>query len=166
MIGMEAYHMRRSELAMKSEAEMLEVIRGQSYLTLAMCKDDKPYMVTLNYAFDPRQNCFYFHCARGGRKIDTLSANPFVCGQVIEDLGYVEGECEYGYRSVMFEGRVTFLDDLSERRRALEAMIESYEHHPEKAKKQLIQQSSLEKVCIGRIQVLSMSGKESLPKKK
>jgi nitroimidazol reductase NimA-like FMN-containing flavoprotein (pyridoxamine 5'-phosphate oxidase superfamily) len=163
---MDAYHMRRAELAMESEDEMLKVLRGQRYLTLAMCNDDKPYLVTLNYAFDQPLKCFYFHCARGGRKIDILSANPFVWGQVVEDLGYIEGECEYGYRSVMFEGRVTFLDDLSEKRKALEAMIETYEHDAEKAKKQMIEQSSLEKVCIGRIQVLSMSGKESLPKKK
>ena len=162
----EPYHLRRKDLVIGTEAEMLGVIKGQHYLTLAMSKDDKPYLVTLNYSFDPTRKCFYFHCARAGKKIDMMSANPFVWGQVVEDIGYIEGECEYGYRSVMFEGRVTFLDDHSEKTNALEAMVESYERDPEKVKRQLIDESSLEKVCIGRIQVLSMSGKESLPTKK
>ena len=165
MITMEQYHMRRKELAIKSESEMLKVLKGQRFLTLAMCAEDKPYLVSLNYSYDPAKRCFYFHCARSGRKIDVLSANPFVWGQVVEDLGYVQGECEYGYRSVMFEGKVTFIDDLAEKRKALEEMIESYEPRPDEAKKEFIQQGSLEKVCIGRIQVLSMTGKESIPRK-
>ena len=162
---MEPYHLRRKELAIRNEQEMVNVMKGQRYLTLAMSKDDRPYLVSLNYAFDTDKKCFYFHCASTGKKIDMMSANPFVWGQVVEDLGYIEGECAYAYRSVMFEGKVSFIDDLSDKRRALEAMVECYEGDPENAKKQLIEQSSLEKVCVGRIQVLSMSGKESHTKK-
>ncbi len=164
--AMEPYHMRRTELEIKSESKMLEIIRGRDFLTLAMSLADRPYLVSLNYSFDPVMRCFYFHCARTGRKIDMLSSNPFVWGQVVEDLGYVEGECEYGYRSVMFEGKVSFIDDVAEKRRALELMIEGYERNPEEAKKRIIGEDSLEKVCVGKIQVLSMTGKESIPKKK
>lgn len=169
MNNSEPYHMRRNELEIKSESKMFDIIRGQRYLTLAMCRDDRPYLVSLNYGFDPVLRCFYFHCARTGKKIDILSANPFVWGQIIEDLGYVEGECEYNYRSVAFEGKVTFLDEVSDKRRALEMMIEGYERDAEDAedvKRSIIGTSSLDKVCVGRIQILSMTGKESLPKKK
>ena len=163
---MEQYHLRRMELAIKTEAEMIKVVKSQRFLTIAMCTQDRPYLVSLNYSYDPVEKSFLFHCARSGRKIDILSANPFVWGQVVEDIGYVEGECEYGYRSVMFEGKVTFLDDPDEKRKALEAMVEGYEPGSDEAKSELIKQNSLEKVCVGKIQVLSMSGKESIPKKK
>ena len=48
-----------------------------------------------------------------------LRANPRVWGQVIEDRGYLPGQCAHAYRSVMFEARAEFVTDLQEKRRAL-----------------------------------------------
>ena len=41
-----------------------------------------------------------------------LRANPSVWGQVIEDRGYLPGQCSHAYRSVMFEARAEFVTDL------------------------------------------------------
>ena len=43
---------------------------------------------------------------------------PCVWGQVVEDRGYLPGQCSHAYRSVMFEARAEFVADLEEKRRA------------------------------------------------
>ncbi len=156
------YHIRRMEKAITSPAEMLDILRGQKFLTLAMCEGGRPYQVSMNYAFDERERCFYAHCAPEGRKIGILRANPAVWGQVVEDRGYVVGKCEHSYRTVGFEGEVEFVDDLAERRRALEAMIDSLDPDSAPLKAKLT-----DKVCqvtqVLRIKVLAMTAKQSPP---
>lgn len=83
----------------------------------------------------------------------------------MEDLGYVSGECEHNYRSVMFSGRAEFVNDMNKKRRALGLMIDKLEDTPREAKKRLITKSSLEKVSIVRVKVLELSGKESVRRK-
>jgi nitroimidazol reductase NimA-like FMN-containing flavoprotein (pyridoxamine 5'-phosphate oxidase superfamily) len=161
---MKKYHMRRQELEIKSKKKMQEIIAGQECMTIAMCKGREPYLVTVTYSYDARYQSFYFHCAPVGKKIDFLKANPIVWGQVLEDLGYVAGECEHNYRTVMFRGKAGFVTEMNEKRRALGLMIDKLEERPNEARKRLITQSSLEKVSIVRVKVLELSGKESLHK--
>jgi hypothetical protein len=161
---MKTYHMRRQELEFKNKKRMREVIASQECMTIAMCKGKEPYLVTVTYSYDARNQSFYFHCAPVGKKIDFLKANPIVWGQILEDLGYVTGKCEHNYRTVMFRGNAGFVTDANEKRRALGLMIDKLEERPSEARKRLITQSSLEKVSIVRVKVLELSGKESLHK--
>ena len=105
------YHFHHPEKMFTDRAELLEIIAGQRLMTLAMVKDGQPYLITVNYGFDAEANCFYFHCAPEGKKLDYLRANPNVWGQVIENRGYVTGKCDHAYRSVHFAGQVDFLED-------------------------------------------------------
>ena len=105
------YHFHHPEKMFTDRAELLEIIAGQRLMTLAMAEDGQPYLITVNYGFDAEANCFYFHCAPEGKKLDYLRANPNVWGQVIENRGYVTGKCDHAYRSVHFAGQVDFLED-------------------------------------------------------
>ncbi len=70
---------------------------------LACAKDSRPYVVPIQYAFDPR-NLYSF--SMPGQKIDWLRANPQACVQVDE----IKGDDEW--RSVVVEGRYEeFPDD-------------------------------------------------------
>jgi nitroimidazol reductase NimA-like FMN-containing flavoprotein (pyridoxamine 5'-phosphate oxidase superfamily) len=162
---MKEYHMRRQELEIKSNKKMRDIIAGQECMTIAMCKGREPYLVTVTYAYDSRGHSFYFHCAPVGKKIDYLKANPIVWGQVLEDLGYVTGECEHNYRTVMFRGKAEFIVDVKEKRRALGLMIDKLEKKPIEARKRLITESSLEKASIVRVKAVELSGKESVHRK-
>ena len=51
---METYHLRRKEKEISSQAEMDEILAGHKFMTIAMCKDDESYLVSLNYAYDQR----------------------------------------------------------------------------------------------------------------
>jgi len=146
---------------MQEKAEMLNVIASQRVMTIAMCRDSEPYLVPLNYGFDYSECCFYFHCARKGKKMDFLKENPVVWGQVLEDRGYRTGQCDHAFRCVMFHGRVAFLETEDEKRHALEVMIDHCEPDPEPVKSHLLVKGRLDKVFVGRIRVDAMSGKQA-----
>jgi len=160
------YHVRRREKAMTDEAEMLEVLRAGSYVTLAMCKDNEPYLVTMNYALDEAKRCLYFHCAAKGKKLEYWEANPIVWGQVMEDRGYLAGECSYAYRSVQFRGSIELFAEREQKRAALVAMIERLEPDADTVKRELIENRPLNNVIVGCVHIENMSGKISPPPKK
>jgi nitroimidazol reductase NimA-like FMN-containing flavoprotein (pyridoxamine 5'-phosphate oxidase superfamily) len=55
--------------------------------------DEEPYVVTLSYGYEEKSNTIYSHCASEGQKIGYIKRNPYVCATIIEDKGYVEGDC-------------------------------------------------------------------------
>jgi nitroimidazol reductase NimA-like FMN-containing flavoprotein (pyridoxamine 5'-phosphate oxidase superfamily) len=156
---MQTYHLRRSEKAITDPAETWAIIAGQKFVTLALCKDNIPYLVTVNYGYDQAVECLYFHCAGAGKKIDYLQVNPVVWGQIVEDNGYRDGRCDHAFRSVQFQGHVTFVEDIEGKRRALSLMIDRLESDPEAVKAKLITPKALEKVMIGQIHIDAMTGK-------
>ena len=160
---MTTYHVRLPEQMIEDRQELLRIIRGQRIMTLAMCKDNEPYLVTVNFGFDESEDCFYFHSAGTGKKMDFLRATPVVWGQVMQDDGYVEGRCNHIYHTVQFKGRVSFLETNEEKAKALTMMIEQMESDPAPVKKRLIRESRLRNVAVGRVQVVEMTGKANLP---
>lgn len=142
-------------------SEMLSILTNTKYITIAMCQNDQPYLVTLSHGFDAENNCIYFHCAQEGKKIDILTSNNLVWGQAIEDHGYAEGACDHLYATVQFMGRVTFIGDIEEKERALRIMVHALEPEPEKVIQEQISEKSLQRVNIGRIDIGFMSGKKS-----
>jgi len=159
---MQNYHLRRSDKAITKKEDILAIVNRQEYLTMALCMNNNPYLVSVNYGYDPNQNCFYFHCASEGKKLDFLRANPLVYGQILEGLAYKEAQCLYAYRSVHFEGVVSFIVDACEKKHALSLLIEKLENPAliEKTKKKFISDSAVQKVTIGKISVSAFTGKE------
>jgi len=159
---MEKYHeLRRKEQEIRGQAELKAILAKTQYVTVAMCRGDEPYLVTLSHGYDEKRNAIYFHCAPEGKKIDILKANNRVWGQAIVDRGYAHGHCEHLFVSVQFSGRVSFVKDGAEKRRALAVMIGRLEHEPEKVIAAQVTDPSVAKVCIGRIDIDFLSGKRS-----
>lgn len=131
-------------------------------MTLSMCCNEEPYLVTVNYAFD--RDSFYFHCANEGKKLDFLKKNNKVYGQILDDRGYITGECNYNYATVQFTGEANVVDNEEEKYSAFELMIAQLESEPEKVKKKLLSRK-LAGVTIIKIKVEKFSGKKYVPKK-
>jgi hypothetical protein len=92
---MENYHgMRGKEQEIRDTAELKAILAGTQYVTIAMCSDNEPYLVSLSHGYDKENNAIYFHCAYEGKKIEILKANNRVWGQAIVDHGYVQGRCD------------------------------------------------------------------------
>jgi nitroimidazol reductase NimA-like FMN-containing flavoprotein (pyridoxamine 5'-phosphate oxidase superfamily) len=152
---------RRKEKEMKDKDEMKAVLGEAKYITIAMCKNNEPYLVTVNHGYDGENNCIYFHCAKEGKKIDILKGHNRVWGQALIDKGYVQEACDHLYATTQFRGKVIFLEDLEERRYALEVMIKALENDPDKVIEAQLSEKSIAKVQIGRIDIEYMSGKKS-----
>lgn len=152
---------RRKEKAIENKEEMIAILESSKYITIAMCQDDVPYLVTLSHGYDREKDCIYFHCAREGKKVDILTNNNIVWGQAIMDHGYAEGACDHLYATTQFKGTVTFIEDAKEKERALRIMINSLEPNPELVMEEQITEKSVQRVHIGRIDIEYMSGKKS-----
>lgn len=155
----ERYHLRRSDKELVGEDILFSILSRQKLLHLAMCKEGEPYVVALNYGFDAAARCFYFHCAPAGKKIAFLRANPRVWGEVVEDLGYLPGECDHAYRSVHFEGIAEFIEDFDEKKLALACMIDQLEPDPEPVKLRTLTTEAVGGVTIVRIRAGAFTGK-------
>jgi len=155
----ESYHFRRPEMMIVDEAEVLEILAGQQIMTLAFAQKNQPYLATVDYVFDPARRCFYFHSATHGKKVDYLTANPKVWGQVLEDRGYIQGRCDHAYRTVQFLGEVEFLEDIEEKRAGLALMIRRFEAEPGPLQARLLLAERLNSVLVGRIRVIEMTAK-------
>ena len=152
---------RRKEKAIESTDEMKKIIQLAEHITIAMCKNNEPYLVTLSHGYDPDKNCIYFHCAREGKKIDILNANNVVWGQALIDKGYVQGKCDHLYATTQFVGTVSFIDSFDEKKEALLNMIKKLEENPDEVAKKQLTEKSVSRVTIGRIDIEAMSGKEA-----
>jgi nitroimidazol reductase NimA-like FMN-containing flavoprotein (pyridoxamine 5'-phosphate oxidase superfamily) len=69
------YHLRRKDKEVTDEAAMRRVLKTAKFVTIAMTRDDRPYLVSLNHGYDEENRCIYFHCAKEGKKLDYLEAN-------------------------------------------------------------------------------------------
>lgn len=151
--------LRRKDRAIEDREEMIDVLRKVKHITIAICKDNMPYLVTLSHGYDNKRNAIYFHCAREGKKIEILKSNNVVWGQALIDKGYVYGKCSHHYVTTQFKGTVKFIDNLEEKRHALITMIRQLDPNPEDIIKDQITEESLESVNIGRIDIKHLSGK-------
>ena len=154
------FHMRRKDKEITDVEVLKRILKSAKYVTVAMSKENQPYLVSLSYGYDETSNCLYFHCAGEGKKLDYLKANNTVWGQALSDYGYVQGECDHHYASVHFKGKVTFLTEPNEKIHAAQTMMRQLDKNPE----QLIAKLNVEKLKntqIGRIDIETMTGKKS-----
>jgi nitroimidazol reductase NimA-like FMN-containing flavoprotein (pyridoxamine 5'-phosphate oxidase superfamily) len=154
------YHVRLKEKEITDETLLKQILQTTQYVTLAMSKDNLPYLVSLSHGYDKAQHCLYFHCAQEGKKLDYLTSNNIVWGQALLDHKVSADYCSHLYASVHFLGKVTLLDTLDEKRHAMECMIRQLKTNPEEQLAKL-RRASLEATVFGRIDIEYMSGKKS-----
>jgi nitroimidazol reductase NimA-like FMN-containing flavoprotein (pyridoxamine 5'-phosphate oxidase superfamily) len=77
------YFLRRKEKEVTDEDEMKKVLKTAQYVTIAMTRDERPYLISLNHGYDEGNCCIYFHCAKDGKKLDYIEANDSVWGLVL-----------------------------------------------------------------------------------
>ncbi|UCG02587.1 MAG: pyridoxamine 5'-phosphate oxidase family protein [Candidatus Heimdallarchaeota archaeon] len=151
---------RRKEKAITDKKELKQILQQAQYITIAMCMNNHPYLVTLSHGYDPEEEVLFFHCASEGKKIDYLSSNDVVWGQAIIDHGYAQGSCDHLYATTQFKGRVSFILDLEEKRKALINMVQKLDENPQAIIDTQLQEKSIAKVTIGRIDIEFMIGKK------
>jgi uncharacterized protein len=160
------YHMRRMDRAITDPEKLESVLKETHYITVAMCKDNVPYLVSLSHAYDPKGKCLYFHCASEGKKLDYMKANPRVWGQAIIDHGYVNGKCNHLYVTAMFEGTVHLAEGIEEKRRIMSYLFANQEKASPTSERdphftRVGKDTEITRTTIGWIAIEEITGKKS-----
>jgi nitroimidazol reductase NimA-like FMN-containing flavoprotein (pyridoxamine 5'-phosphate oxidase superfamily) len=158
---MASWQLRKKDQEITDEEEMRAILREAHYVTLAMCLDDDPYLVTISHGFDADRNAIYFHCAQKGKKIDILRANPVVWGEAVMDMGYDGPDCKQEYATVQFRGKVTFPQEDEEKRHGLTVLLNQFGADVDEFFAKDDTDKAVRKVNVGRVDVEYMSGKRS-----
>ena len=159
---MQKYHMQKKEREILDKRIYKEIMKNGKFSTISMCRNDEPYIVTLNHGFDAINNNLYFHSAQKGLKLEFLKENQKVCGTIIEDLGYVNDDCSHKYRSIVFWGDMTIVENLDEKKHAFDTMLKHLEDNPSKLKKKFFKSDqSYKNTCLLKLDISLITGKAS-----
>ena len=162
---MTRYHLKRQDREFTDSSEIIGVIKRCRFATIAFCRDDEPYLVTMNHGCDETTNALYFHCALEGQKLDFIEANPNVCATIIEDLGYGYGDCTHYYRSLIIRGKIHLVENLDEKKHALKVLIDHHEENPDDARARFLKDDKTYAKChILRLDIEKIAAKQNLPK--
>ncbi len=154
--------MQKKEREILDKRILLEILKNGKFSTISMCRYDDPYIVTLSYGFDELNNCLYFHSAQKGLKLEYLKENQKVCGTILEDLGYDKNACSHKYRSIVFWGDITFVENLDEKKHAFDIMLKHLEENPSKLKKRFFEnEESYKNTCLLKLEISLITGKAS-----
>ncbi|HMM19822.1 MAG TPA: pyridoxamine 5'-phosphate oxidase family protein [Selenomonadales bacterium] len=157
---MHPYHMNRQDRQIHDPGELQRLLQNGKYAAIAMCRNNEPYIVTLSYGYDPAGHVLYFHTARKGLKLDFLRDNPSVCATIVEDRGYQTGQCAHSYSSLVLWGNLTILEDLDEKKRALDTLFHQLETDPEPIRRRNIPSDRAYDACAWlRLDIRHISGK-------
>ena len=150
--------MRREEKEIQDPSRVEKILKQAQICRLAMVDKDVPYVVPLNFGY--RDGALYFHSAKKGRKIDLIHHNPNVCFEVDEliRLKKAKQACDWGvdYQSVIGTGRAVFLEDVQEKKKALDVIMAQYSGRPFDYPVKMLEKTAVIKVLISQ-----MTGKQS-----
>jgi len=124
--------MRRTDREVREQNDLADILLKADTCHLALIDGDRPYLVALNYGlvWTGRLPVLYFHCAKTGKKLDLVAVNGTAFFMVDTDHRLVGGvtDCDWGmdYASVAGEGIVTVVDDMTERKAGLDALMGHY----------------------------------------
>ncbi|NDO43036.1 pyridoxamine 5'-phosphate oxidase family protein [Thomasclavelia cocleata] len=146
------------------ESRFKEIILACYCCRLGFNDDGKIYIVPLSFGYHEENNkrIFYFHGAAEGRKIELIKKNKYVGFELDTSYKLVTSNlpCNHSafYRSIIGNGKVSFVEDEDEKKLALRMIME----HSTGKKDWQFTDSMVSSVCVFKLEVLEISGKENL----
>lgn len=123
---------RRKDRVITDINQVIKIVDEAKILHLGLIEQDFPYIVPLHYGYEYNSSSdtflFYMHSAKVGHKIELIKNNPNVCIELETDVELdlaADIPCKYGsfYSSVIGQGRVSFVENLEEKERALNLLM-------------------------------------------
>jgi len=154
--------LRRKDKQINDRKLIEKILDTALVCRIAMCKDNVPYLVTMNYAYT--DNCLFLHSAQKGQKIDILKSNPRVCFEIDHGKKLLPSKipCEntMQFISLIGTGSVIFLNDEDEKSKVLSLLLKKYTHMDQYE----FSVHQLRKVLTFKICIDSITGKQSVQK--
>jgi nitroimidazol reductase NimA-like FMN-containing flavoprotein (pyridoxamine 5'-phosphate oxidase superfamily) len=125
--------MRRRGRAVSDENWIKSFLHRAPYGTLAIARDDQPFLNFMAFVYDEKEKAVYFHTALKGRTRTIIEKNPRVCFGVAEIGRFYPGktamEFSNEYASVMVYGTVEIIHDRDRAWQALQMLMDKYFPH-------------------------------------
>ncbi len=122
----------KSIFEIKNQEIIKEILDLAEFGTLAICKDNKPYSLPVNFVY--LDKFIYFHGSVKGRKIDILKENPFASFSVVEPYSVIQSyfsskdnlacPATHFFKSVVIDGKIEFVKKDEEKVQALSALMQ------------------------------------------
>jgi uncharacterized protein len=155
--------MFKEEKEIKEDKIINKIIMNGKFMNIALCRDNQTYIVTLSYGYDLKNNCFYYHCANKGYKLDIIKLNPFVCATIVEDHGYVDNDCSHKYRSLVIWGKLRIVEDMDEKIHGFDVLFNHLEKKSKDLRSKIIDDKfDYDKVCVLRLEIDSIDAKGNI----
>jgi nitroimidazol reductase NimA-like FMN-containing flavoprotein (pyridoxamine 5'-phosphate oxidase superfamily) len=163
--------MRRSEFEIKNKQLIEEVLNSVEYGTLALCKDNIPYSVPVNFVYD--DNSLYFHGAKKGKKKEWIVNNSFASFSAVESYAMIQSYFSSNdhlacpatqfFKSVFCDGHITILEAYAQKAKALELLMQKLQ---KEGQYKPLDDSAYEKMInateVYKLDIENMSGKIKL----
>jgi hypothetical protein len=148
--------MRRKKQSLSKDTA-IEILKASTSGVLAVSGDnDYPYTVPLSHVYQDGK--LYFHCAREGHKIDGIQRNNKVSFCVIDQDEVIQESFATLYRSVTVFGRARILTEDSERRSALECLVQKFSpDYIEQGQREI--ERDWDRVCVLEVSIEHITGK-------
>lgn len=151
--------MRRNDRE-RDSAFAIEVLRDCDYATLATVNPDgTPYCIPISSVL--KGEAIYFHCALEGKKLDNIMQNNNVCVCCVRHTKLIPEKFTTEFESAVAVGRCVMVQDDEEKIMALRLVCEKYAASNLDEFDNAIRRS-LSKTGIGKIEIISITGKAKL----
>lgn len=151
--------MRRIKQLLTRE-EAIDILKSCTSGVLGVIGDEGyPYTVPVSYTI--KDDKIFIHSAKEGHKIDSIKRNDKVSFCVIEKDEVIQSTFTTHFKSVSVFGRARIITDNSEKRHALESLIEKYSPDYVKEGQQEIEKG-WDRVCLIEVKIEHMTGKASI----
>jgi nitroimidazol reductase NimA-like FMN-containing flavoprotein (pyridoxamine 5'-phosphate oxidase superfamily) len=150
--------MRRNDKEIHDRDAVEAIIRDSLVCRLALSDENRPYVVPLCFGY--RDDTLYFHSSPEGKKIEILRKNGNVCFEFDIDQEVVQDDkpCKWtmNYRSVIGFGQGSVVEDLEEKRKGLDAIMQHYAGRSFE-----YAEPAMKSTVVIKVEIESMTGKES-----
>lgn len=116
-----------------------EIINNAEYGTLALCYENKPYSVPINFV--EYQGDIYFHGAKKGKKISIIEQNKNASFSIVEDYSLLpsyfstdKGDAcpaTHLFKSIIIDGEIKIIKEYNEKAEVLEALMQKLQKEGE-----------------------------------
>lgn len=149
--------MRRKEKLRVDDAFMDEVFAGCEGIFVAFMDGDFPYCLPFNFARSGK--IIYIHSALRGHKLECLRNNPHVAFALACDIEIDRARSSTWFKSACGRGIARVVEDIGEKRQALDLLSLRYDAQCSRP----APEAMAARVAIIRIDIISMTGKNSAP---
>lgn len=150
--------MRRKDQEITDKNIINSIIKDSTVCRLGLSENNVPYVVPVCFGY--KDGVIYIHGAKEGKKTDILKNNPNVCIEfdIVSEVVRAEKACDWDmkYKSVIILGKASFIDDMNEKKDALNTIMHQYSNNSFEFPEPMVQH-----INVIKVQITEITGKTS-----